>query len=140
MPTPMHRLTPQRSVILEELRNIRTHPTADEVYDLVRKRLPHVSLGTIYRNLDFLHSHGLVNKLDKVGPQMRFDAFTDPHLHVSCVHCGKVADLPLDAASVVLHVPDETSFEVLGHWLELYGMCPECKAEALSPQKHFETP
>lgn len=122
-----HRLTPQRKVILEELRKTRTHPTADEVYALVRKRLPQVSLGTIYRNLDFLHSQGLVRKLDKVGPQMRFDAFTDPHLHLSCVQCGKIADLPADMASVVLRVPEGSPYEVQGHWIEFFGLCPECK-------------
>lgn len=126
MPSP-HRLTPQRKVILEELRKTRTHPTADEVYAMVRKRLPHVSLGTIYRNLDFLHSQGLVRKLDKIGPQMRFDAFTDPHLHLSCVQCGKIADLPEDMASVVLRVPEESPYEVQGHWIEFFGLCPECK-------------
>jgi Fur family transcriptional regulator, ferric uptake regulator len=126
MPAPTPRLTTQRKVILEELRNTRTHPTADEVYDLVRKRLPHVSLGTIYRNLDFLFSQGLIRKLDKVGSQMRFDAFVDPHLHVSCVACGKVADLPRDTASVVLRIKDQTTFQITGHWLELYGLCPDC--------------
>lgn len=136
MPTQSHRLTPQRKVILEELRGTRSHPTADEVYDLVRKRLPHVSLGTIYRNLDFLHSQGLVRKLDKSGPQMRFDAFTDPHLHITCVECGKVADLPAEAASVELRVPKETQFDVQGHWLELYGLCPGCKAEPAADRSH----
>jgi Fur family ferric uptake transcriptional regulator len=121
-------------VILEELRGTRSHPTADEVYDLVRKRLPHVSLGTIYRNLDFLHSQGLVRKLDKSGSQMRFDAFTDLHLHITCVECGKVADLPAEAASVVLRVPEEIQFDVQGHWLELYGLCPTCKAESAAKE------
>lgn len=133
MSTPSHRLTPQRKVILEELRSTSTHPTADEVYDLVRKRLPHVSLGTIYRNLDFLHSQGLVRKLDKVGPQMRFDAFTDPHLHVGCVRCGRVSDLPAEAATVVLKVPGDTQFEVQGHWLEFFGLCPDCRLEPQEP-------
>jgi Fur family transcriptional regulator, ferric uptake regulator len=123
------RLTPQRKVILDVLRSTQNHPTADEVFVMVRKRLPHVSLGTIYRNLDFLHSQGLIRKLDKVGPQMRFDAFVDPHLHVSCVQCGKVADLPWDAASVELRVENQTAFEVTGHWLELYGRCPDCQSE-----------
>ncbi|PTN37720.1 MULTISPECIES: Fur family transcriptional regulator [Desulfonatronum] len=130
MPKPNLRLTPQRKIILEELRGTRTHPTADEVYDLVRKRLSHVSLGTIYRNLEFLHSQGLIRKLDKIGPQMRFDAFVDPHLHVCCVECGKVGDLPPDAASVVMRrdpaLEAESEFRITGHWLELYGICADC--------------
>lgn len=131
MPAP-HRLTPQRKVILEELQKTRTHPTADEVYAMVRKRLPHVSLGTIYRNLDFLHARGLIRKLDKTGPQMRFDAYVDPHLHLSCVECGKIADLPADTASVALHLPEESPYEVQGHWIEFFGLCPECKKRSRS--------
>ncbi|HDQ41556.1 MAG TPA: transcriptional repressor [Desulfonatronum sp.] len=130
MPTPTHRLTPQRKVILEELRNTRSHPTADEVYQLVRKRLPRISLGTVYRNLDFLHSQGLVCKLDKAGSQMRFDAFTVPHLHITCVRCGKIVDLPAETATVKLHVPKDVPFEIQGHWLELFGLCPDCKSQS----------
>ncbi len=142
MATQSRRLTPQRKVILEVLRSTRSHPTADEVYNLVRKRLPHVSLGTIYRNLDFLHSQGLVCKLDKVGSQMRFDAFTDPHLHASCVHCGKIADLPSDSATVVMHVPEQSAFEIQGYWLELHGICSDCKAAMRKPgsRNHVEHP
>ena len=136
MPHNRVRLTPQRRIILDELRNTRCHPTADEVYDLVRKRLPHVSLGTIYRNLDFLHSQGLILKLDKVGTQMRFDAFIDPHLHISCVKCGKVADLPRNAATVVLQTEalagSGAGFEVTGHWLELYGICADCETKKVA--------
>ena len=132
MPTSHPRLTPQRKIILEELRGTRAHPTADEVYDLVRKRLPHVSLGTIYRNLEFLHSQGLIRKLDKIGSQMRFDAFVGPHLHVYCVECGKVGDLPPDAASVIMRrdpaLEAESAFRITGHWLELYGVCADCVA------------
>ena len=129
--TPSTRLTPQRKVILEELRCTRSHPTADEVYDMVRKRLPHVSLGTIYRNLDFLHSQGLIRKLDKIGSQMRFDAFVEPHLHVSCVECGKVGDLPQDTATVIMRQEglEDNAFQVTGHWLELYGVCSDCQKE-----------
>ncbi|HKI82610.1 MAG TPA: transcriptional repressor, partial [Pseudodesulfovibrio sp.] len=57
------RLSKQRKVILEELRKVKSHPTADEVYDMVRKIIPRISLGTVYRNLEFLSSKGLVLKL-----------------------------------------------------------------------------
>lgn len=52
------RMTRQRAVILEELRKTATHPTADELYSIVRRRLPRISLGTVYRNLDFLADSG----------------------------------------------------------------------------------
>ncbi|TVQ98593.1 MAG: transcriptional repressor [Desulfovibrionales bacterium] len=133
MPTTCLRLTPQRNIILEELRGTRSHPTADEVYDMVRRRLPHISLGTIYRNLDYLHAQGLIRKLDKIGSQMRFDASMDPHLHICCMECGKVGDLPEDAASVSVRqeamLDAEKTFQITGHWLEFHGVCSDCRTK-----------
>ena len=56
------RLTNQRQVILEELRKVKTHPTAGELYDMVRVRLPRIGLGTVYRNLELLSSSGIIKK------------------------------------------------------------------------------
>ncbi|MDZ7760313.1 MAG: transcriptional repressor [Desulfovermiculus sp.] len=123
------RVTPQRRVILEELRKVDTHPTADELYEMVRKRLPKVSLGTIYRNLDLLSSEGIIQKLQVGNSQMRFDGNPESHMHITCLQCRRVAD--------VFHGPDtsgvcrevQTDFTVLGCTVLLYGMCPECAAE-----------
>ena len=57
-------MTRQRQIILEELRKVVTHPSADEVYEMVRKRLPRISLGTIYRNLEILSENGDIQKLE----------------------------------------------------------------------------
>ena len=65
------RLTSQRKIILEELRAVHTHPTADEVYNLVRKKMPRISLGTVYRNLEVLSTLGLVRKLENTTRQKR---------------------------------------------------------------------
>ena len=63
-------MTRQRRVILEALRGTTSHPTADEVYEMVRRRLPRISLGTVYRNLEILSGEGLVAKLEMAGTQM----------------------------------------------------------------------
>ena len=67
------RMTQQRQVILEELRNVNTHPSADEIYEMVRKRLPRISLGTVYRNLEILCASGEIQKLEAGGSIKRFD-------------------------------------------------------------------
>jgi Fur family ferric uptake transcriptional regulator len=66
-------MTRQRKVILEELRNVDTHPSADEIYEMVRKRLPHISLGTVYRNLEILSETGAIQKLELGCAQKKFD-------------------------------------------------------------------
>ncbi len=70
MSHPQTRMTRQRMVILEELKKVRTHPTADELYAMVRARLPRISLGTVYRNLDFLAETGEILKLEAAGSIM----------------------------------------------------------------------
>ena len=125
------RNTPQRQVILEELRKVESHPTAVEVYALVRRSLPRISLGTIYRNLDRLAAAGQIRKLALSGSEARFDGRLDPHDHVRCVACGCVADVNGLADDVALRgLTEAGGYEVLGYRLEFEGICPKCKAEA----------
>jgi len=73
-PLPNMRLTTQRQIILEELAKVTSHPTANEVYDMVRKRLPRIGLGTVYRNLELMADSGVILKIEVGGTQKRFDA------------------------------------------------------------------
>jgi Fur family transcriptional regulator, ferric uptake regulator len=118
------RLTRQRRVILESLCAVTTHPTAEELYQAVREKLPRISLGTVYRNLDVLSASGMVLKLEMCGCQRRFDGNTEPHYHIRCLGCGKVDDLP--GKPVVELKVKSAGYEVLGHRLEFVGLCPAC--------------
>ncbi len=123
------RMTKQRQVILEELCKVKTHPTADEMYQMIRKRLPKISLGTVYRNLDILSGLGMVLKLDVGGTQKRFDGNVNPHHHVRCSECGCVADimdLPVDP-DLDSKAQKVTDFRIKRHSLEFIGMCPSCQ-------------
>lgn len=120
------RMTRQRRVILEQLRALKTHPTADELYMIVRRELPRVSLGTVYRNLDVLHKQGEVLRL--AGPQTRFDGNVHEHYHVRCVKCGKVRDVEVrPVADVKAVVRDAGDFEILGMRVEFVGRCSQCR-------------
>ncbi len=127
------RLTRQRKVILEELRKVSSHPTAAGVFALVRRRLPNISLGTVYRNLDLMARSGMIRKLEFSGTVARFDGNTEEHDHLRCLACGRVDDLP----GPRLELPegklaDCLGYQVLGHKLELVGLCPECRRRAAS--------
>lgn len=127
------RLTRQRAFILEELCKVKTHPTAEELYEMVRKRLPNISLGTIYRNLDFLASVGQVQKMELAGSIRRFDGNTSPHGHVKCTVCGQVADVmggtPEMPVAKDCHVFAE-NFSILTMRIEYEGICAACMATA----------
>ena len=122
------RRTRQREVVLEAVRSTLEHPTADWVYRRARRRIPTISLGTVYRNLKQLAGAGLIREIHAGGQTTRFDGNTGPHHHVRCIGCGRVQDLemPLDlrrerAAARAL------DFEVVGHQVEVQGICAECR-------------
>jgi Fe2+ or Zn2+ uptake regulation protein len=90
------RSTRQRTVILEILRQSGSHPTAEAIYLEARKALPHISLGTVYRNLNFLRDHGLVREIRSNNEaSSRFEGHCPPHAHFHCTCCRTVRDIPL---------------------------------------------
>lgn len=122
------RLTTQRQIILEELSKVKTHPTASELYDIVRKRLPRIGLGTVYRNLELMAENGMILKLEVGGTQKRFDATTENHYHIRCSGCGKVDDIDTPVMNeLVREAANSTSYEILGHHVEFSGLCPMCQ-------------
>ena len=122
------RITKQRQIILDELCSVTSHPTADVLYQMVRKRLPKISLGTVYRNLEIMSECGIIQKLDIGGTQKRFDAAPHVHYHVRCSKCGRVDDLDLPPDFNVEKAASKlTSFKILRHRLEFTGICPECR-------------
>jgi Fe2+ or Zn2+ uptake regulation protein len=126
-----YRMTHQRQVILEEVMKNLDHPTADEIYERVRRRLPRISMGTVYRNLDILASSRLISKLEPGLPQMRFDGKTKDHYHITCMRCGKIEDAhiePLDDTIESLEnaLGHLTKFGIFGHKLEFLGLCKMC--------------
>ena len=122
------RMTRQRKVILEELRMTSSHPTASKVYEMVKRRLPQISLGTVYRNLEILSERGLVRKIELGNAQRRFDGETSEHYHVRCLNCGRVDDVALEPITALEEsVRRVTDYQILGHQLEFTGLCPECR-------------
>jgi Fe2+ or Zn2+ uptake regulation protein len=132
------RLTAPRRIILDVVRASDLHPSAAAVYRQVRRRLPGVSLATVYRNLRMLAAHGLLaERSDTTG--MRFDGNTDRHDHFTCVTCGRIYDVPpLAAAGVCRALGASTGFEVLEHRIEFSGRCARCRGRNGRPSRTKE--
>lgn len=122
-------------MILEELRATRVHPTTDELYQRVKKRLPKISLGTVYRNLDILVKSGQIRKLDIGKGQARFDADISHHYHIRCVRCNRIDDLKgLPQIELDREIGKRSEYEVIGYNLEFLGLCSKCR---LSGEKDY---
>lgn len=126
MPQTQTRMTRQRAVILEELRKVKSHPTADEVYSIVRERLPRISLGTVYRNLDFLADSGQILKLEAAGSTKRFDGDTTWHQHVRCLECGRIGDVMSPRPAPTVQDIEVPGFIISGARVEYDGICDTC--------------
>jgi len=124
------RMTKQRRLILDELRSQNTHPTADIIYEKVRRKMPKISLGTVYRNLEILTAVGEIQTLELSGTQKRYDGIANKHYHIRCLHCGRVDDAPI---APLQRLEDElyesTVYTIMGHRLEFMGLCPECSRD-----------
>ncbi len=122
-------LTRQRRIIIEELKKIKTHPTADEFYVVLKKRLPKLSLGSVYRNLELLSSCGMLIKLETGGSRKRFDGDLSPHYHVKCTNCGGISDFSnsnlVKAGKMLERVLEEESLKCYS--LEFSGLCVNCR-------------
>ena len=122
------RETKQREAILRILRNTRSHPTADQIYDEVRKEIPNISKGTVYRNLQVLQEDGAVSELNLNGTLSRYEAKQESHYHFRCEQCGRVFDLdePVDK-ELDERVAKRTGFKVSHHQTEFRGLCKDCQ-------------
>ena len=134
------RTTPQRTVILEELRRKVDHPSADELYHRVKKRLPKISLGTVYRNLEILTHLGEIQELKLSGSLKRYDWNPNKHYHIRCVLCDRVDDAPIAPLNQIEDdLYEATVFEIIGHNLEFTGLCPDCTKKNRENQQQLPT-
>ena len=124
------RCTVQRRTILEAVFDFDNHPTADEVYDAVREKLPGVARPTVYRTLDFLARMGVISKACHPGSVTRYDSRTEIHHHLVCLRCDQFVDFE-DAALDNLEIPDTSAlgFEVSDFRVQLRGVCRSCSSE-----------
>ena len=128
------RNTIQRRVILDEIKRMRNHPTAAELYEVVRRRVPRISLGTVYRNLEQLAQRGVIRKLDFGGAEARFDGETERHYHVRCICCGRVDDVhDLPPGFAADRASKLSGYMIVGVRLEFVGICAECQTSRDKP-------
>jgi Fe2+ or Zn2+ uptake regulation protein len=123
------RRTLQLAAVFEAVRAAHDHPTVDEVHQRVRRKLPRVSLGTVYRNLQKLEQQRRVRPLHLSGRAVRYDVMTEEHDHFVCEECGQLTDL----ARRVRGRPRRrlaAGFAVRASTMTLYGVCPSCNREA----------
>lgn len=121
------RYSRQKEEVQKIVLNSCNHPDAKEIYILVKKRIPNISLGTVYRNLNMLVSEGKIRRILMQDGNDRFDKTLRDHNHVVCVKCGKVCDVDLLLnGDEIREVEKETGFKITTCNFNINGICKDC--------------
>lgn len=121
------RMTAQKSFILDYLKSVKTHPTAEIVYGEVKKKLPNISQGTVYRVLSNFKEKGQVLAID-TKDNVHFDADISDHAHFICENCGNVYDVIAECSKCGILRNKKTKVgEINSYMIKFYGICKKCK-------------
>src|SRR5271157_1602972 len=120
-------VTYQRLAIYQALYFTKEHPSAEAIYQQVRKRFPMISLGTVYKTLEKLYEVGLIQKVSPITEVARYDAITGPHHHMVCLACQSIQDADSIVGAPKMSVSEQNGFRVLRQQVVLHGYCPSCK-------------
>jgi Fur family peroxide stress response transcriptional regulator len=134
------KITPQRCTIYKKLMQAKNHPTADEMFHIVKMEFPNISYDTVNRTLLTLAEIGLVDVVQTKGGPRRFDPTMDNHHHFHCIHCGEIVDFytdEYDNIGIPDHIQDD--FTVYTKRVVLNGLCKKCRKKRAQGSQHRDT-
>lgn len=109
------------------IRERHDHPTAADIFEAARKRLPGISYATVYNSLRYLKEAGLVHEISFGDSASRYDGVMERHDHAICNQCGKLVDLDMpEAAKLMPAAARKSRFRPQSVHFTLRGVCPDC--------------
>ena len=121
-------LTSQRRAVLDALKEANGHPSAEDIYLIVKKNNPRVALGTVYQALSVLEEIGVIGSKHWSESPTRYDLNLEPHLDIRCVQCGAVSEIPgIELGELEESIRHNTPYEVTRTTIVVEGICPACK-------------
>src|SRR5919199_6147565 len=122
-------LTSQRRAVLEALEEANSHPSAEDIYLIVKKKNPRVALGTVYQALSVLEKIGVVDSKHWSESPTRYDLNVEPHIDIRCAGCGEVSEVPgVELGELEERISESTPYEVTRTTMVVEGLCPACRA------------
>ena len=128
------KLTHQRLVIFNVLSSMLNHPSAEDVFEEVKNRIPTIAFDTVYRTLALFERHGLISKVNYLDSRTRYDSVAERHCHLICTRCRKIEDFTWPEVDQ-LQIPEETKLwgSIKNKYIELRGLCQDCLTKDVKP-------
>ncbi len=127
-----HKVTPQRIELFRVIKSSK-HPTAEEIYQLVKKDYPTVSPATVYKTIELLRGMGEIQEISVVDGKIRYETNMTPHVNIHCLECGRVEDIYLEKIKELDdELRDKSKYEIVSRSHDYFGYCPECKKKKTS--------
>ena len=120
-------MTRQRALVMEVVRDSKDHPTAQQVYERAKTRMPRIGLGTVYRNLNILAHEGKLLRISLANCSDRYDRTVQPHHHMECVECKRIFDVDVPSLDLEKLQDGNNGFQVIDYQLSIRCLCPECQ-------------
>lgn len=117
----------QREIILNTLKENKVHPTAEQLYEILKAKGENIGIATVYRNLNNLTEMGEIIKFKTFEKNERYDAITLPHNHFQCTECGKIYDLSVEYTNSLIKKITTLGFDITQSLILFSGKCPECR-------------
>ena len=122
----IERNTIQKTMILKYVRSVRTHPSAEEVFNHVKKKIPNITLATVYRNLNTLAEKGIISRIE-INHEYHYDYITKDHIHLVCKNTGEIKDIEdneiIDSIKKILSKISKRKIKLISMNLILRGKC-----------------
>ena len=129
------KMTPQRVEVFKEVCDSDEHQEAEEIYLSLRQRDVHISRATVYRTMDILYQHDLVQRMDFGDGKWRYEHWLDCHQHdhLICIRCGTIVEfVNHQIEEIQQDVADKFNYELVRHVHQLFGLCKQCRKTPIS--------
>jgi Fur family peroxide stress response transcriptional regulator len=125
---PVRRKSKQRERIYEFIQSRMDHPTAQHVYEALKREIPFISLGNLYRNINILVEEGRITRREFGDGMEHYDAIPGPHYHFICDTCKKITDFPMPTQDLITEKARKmTRHSISGHTIQFFGTCENCR-------------
>ena len=127
----MNNYSKQREIVLEVIKNTKTHPTAEEIYNMALKKEPKISKSTVYRNINILVDNNIIKRITIPNKPDRYDYIYDNHMHAICTECGKVFDFYyyFNTEKIQENIKQQLGKIFQIDCIKIVGICDDCKSK-----------